>query len=635
MNKNKLETFLYSSVGVAAMFLILVAVNFIGIFYKERLDLTAEKAYTLSAGTKAILGKLDTPVKVRFYFTQSGADTPVMLKTYAQRVEDLLNEYRQNSKGNIKIEKLDPQPDSDAEESASLDGVEGQQLQTGERIFLGVSVSCLDSKVALPFLSPDRERLLEYDLSRAISQVASPTKPVVGVMSSLPVFGMPSNPMMMRMGQQGQEPWVFLSELKRDFTVKQVEATADKIDDDIKVLVVIHPRELSDAAQYALDQFVLRGGRLIAYLDPNCVVDTRNQNPGNPMGNMPAPSSLDKLLKTWGIEFDKGKVVADRNLVTQMRRGNRAEPVATVLSLNAQNINRDDIATAQIDSLLIPFAGAFTGTPAAGLTQTVLLKTTRDSQLVESFLAQLSSEQVTKDFKSGDKELALAIRLTGKFKTAFPDGKPAAKDDKPADAADKKAEKKDDGSLKESKAENAVILVADCDLLNDNFSVQVQDFFGQRIVVPRNGNLNLLQNFVEQMTGDSNLIGVRSRATMARPFTRVREMQARAESQFQSKIKEIEASLAQTQQRLNELQRSKEKGQRFIVSPEQQKEIEKFRETERKAKIELKEVRKSLRREIDSMENTIKLFNIAGMPFLITLSGITLAVLKRKRTAAK
>ncbi|MBI5775018.1 MAG: Gldg family protein [Verrucomicrobia bacterium] len=634
MNKNKLETFLYSSVGVAAMFLILVAVNFIGIFYKERLDLTAEKAYTLSAGTKAILAKLDTPVKIRFYFTQSGADTPVMLKTYAQRVEDLLNEYRQNSKGNIKIEKLDPQPDSDAEESASLDGVEGQQLQTGERIFLGVSVSCLDEKAALPFLSPDRERLLEYDLSRAISQVATPSKPVVGVMSSLPVFGMPGNPMMARMGQQGQEPWVFISELKRTFNVKQVEATAEKIDDDIKVLVVVHPRELSDAAQFALDQFVLRGGRMIAFLDPNCVVDTRNQNPGNPMGNMPAPSSLDKLLKAWGVEFDKSKVVADRNLATQMRRGNRAEGIASVLSLNPQNINKEDIATAQIDSLLLPFPGAFTGTPAAGLSQTVLLKTTKDSQLVESFLAQLSSEQVMKDFKSADKEHALAIRLAGKFKTAFPDGKPAAKD-VPPEVADKKAEKKDDGSLKESKTENAVILVADADILNDNFCVQVQDFFGQRVIIPRNGNLNLAQNFVEQMTGDSNLIGVRSRATMARPFTRVREMQARAESQFQSKIKEIEASLAQTQARLNELQRNKEKGQRFIVSPEQQKEIEKFRETERQAKIELKEVRKSLRREIDSMENQIKLFNIAGMPFLVTLSGIGLAVLKRKRTAAK
>ena len=242
--KRGLETYIYSTIGIAVMLAILVAVNIIAARGKQRIDLTAERAYTLSQGTKAILSKLDTPVQIRFYASRGENDMPVMLKTYAQRVEDLLGEFRQASKGQIDIQKLDPQPDSDAEDSAKLDGIEGQMVQQGTNIYLGVSVSMLDQKEAIPFLAPNRERLLEYDIARAISRVTTPTKPVVGVMSSLPVSGSGMNPMMMRMGQQGQQPWVLMSEMQRDFTVKTVEITADKIPDDVKVLVLIHPKML-------------------------------------------------------------------------------------------------------------------------------------------------------------------------------------------------------------------------------------------------------------------------------------------------------------------------------------------------------------------------------------------------------
>ncbi|MEI7929447.1 MAG: GldG family protein, partial [Verrucomicrobiales bacterium] len=267
--KNKgLETWLYSSLGVAAMFGIIVLIYALASSVNKRIDLTAERAYTLSAGTRAILSKLDTPVQIRFYCTRGDNRMPVMLKTYAQRVEDLLGEFRQASKGQIEIQKLDPAPDSDAEDSARLDGIEGQARMEGEPFYLGVSVSMLDQKQALPFLSPDRERLLEYDLARALSRVISTTKPVIGVMSPLPYGGQPMNPMMMRMGQQGQQPWVLISELKRDFTVKDVPLAAEEIPADVKVLVLIHPKGITDAAQYAIDQFVLRGGKLVAFLDP-------------------------------------------------------------------------------------------------------------------------------------------------------------------------------------------------------------------------------------------------------------------------------------------------------------------------------------------------------------------------------
>src|SRR6187401_1294584 len=236
--KKRLETLLYSTIGIAAMALVLVAVNLIASPLRQRIDLTAENAYTLSPGTRAILAKLDTPVQIRFYCTKNTTTMPVFLTTYAQRVEDLLGEYRQASKGRIEIQRLNPEPDSDAEDSARLDGVEGQPVRTGERVYLGLSVGMLDQKQALSFLAPDRERLLEYDISRAIARVMTTEKPTIGVMSSLPVMGM--NPMPMQRGQRGQPAWAFIDELKRDFDVKQVEITADNIPDDIKLLLVIH-----------------------------------------------------------------------------------------------------------------------------------------------------------------------------------------------------------------------------------------------------------------------------------------------------------------------------------------------------------------------------------------------------------
>ena len=635
MKKKQLEVLLYSVVGVGAMFLVVIALNFIFSVFKARADLTQEKLYTLSDGTKAILKKLEGPVEIRYYATQGEKEMPAQFKAYAQRVEDLLSEYKQHAKGNIEIKKFNPTPDSDAEDSAQLDGVEGQMLPNGEHLFLGLAVSYLDAKVALPFLSPDREKLLEYDVSRAISQVGNPQKPVVGVMTPLPMFGQPMNPMMMQMRQQPQEPWVVLGELQRDFTVKQLQMDVDRIDDDVKVLVVVHPKNISDKAQYAIDQFVMRGGRLIAFLDPVAIMDRSEQQQNPMMPNMGAGSSMDKLLKAWGITFDTTKVIADRTFTTRYVQNGRQVEAPAVLSLNPAGINKEDVVTSQIDNLLVPFAGVFGGTPAEGLKKTALLYTTPQSALVEGFMAQMGGDAITKDFKPSGVTNAIAIRLAGKFKSAFPEGKPAE-----AKPEEEKGEKKDEAkagdSLKEGQGENVVVLIGDADMLYDQFSVQIQNIFGQKIVIPRNGNLTLAQSVVEQMTGDSNLIGVRSRATLNRPFTVVQEMQAKAQENFQAKIKQIEDDLRETQTKLNELQAKKDKGQqRLIMSPEQQAEIEKFRKKEAEAKRELKDVRKNLRKDIDSLENTLKWANIAGMPILVAAFGIVLAVVKNKRARAK
>ncbi len=639
MKKKQFEVLLYSVVGVGAMFLVVVAFNYVASAFKQRIDLTQDKLYTLSPGTKAILNRLDGPVEIRLYVTQGAKQMPENFKLFARRVEDLLNEFRQQSKGKIELKKLNPEPDSDAEDSANLDGVEGQMLSIGEPVYLGLAVSSLDQKVAIPFFAPEREKLMEYDIARAISRVTTTEKPVVGVMSSLPVFGQPMNPMMMRMGQQGQQPWVFISELQNDFEVKQLQMDGETIPNDVKVLVVVHPKDASDKLQYALDQFIMRGGKLIAFLDAMSLVD-KPSNPSNPMlANMPGgPSSLDKLLKAWGIQFETAKVAADMNFARELstQRGSPPQLMPAFLFMNVEGINKDDVVTSQLDNLLLPFVGTFSGTPVAGLTETVLLKTTPQSQLVDGMTASFSGATIAKDFKPSGTSYPLAIRLKGIFKTAFPDGPPGAaekKDDK-ADA-DKKEEPKPADTVKESKGDTVVVLVGDTDLLYDQFSVQVQDILGQRIIIPRNGNLNFVQTLVEQMTGDNNLIGVRSRASINRPFTVVSEMQAKAQAAYQSKIKQIEDKLSDTQKRLNELQAKKEGGQRFILSPEQQQELEKFKHEEAQAKKELKEVRKNLRQDIDSLEFWTKVINIGAMPAIVILAGLTSAFIKRQRAKAK
>jgi ABC-type uncharacterized transport system involved in gliding motility auxiliary subunit len=635
MQKKSLETFLYSVGGVIAMALILVAVNVITSGVRKRVDLTKEKAYTLSDGTRTILAKLDTPVKIRFYCSQTASASPetVYLKSYARKVEDLLAEYKQAGKGKIIIEKYDPKPDSDAEDSAKLDGVEGAPLSSGEPFYLGIAVSMLDSKEAIPFCQPPRERLLEYDISRAITRVVTPDKPVVGVMSSLPVFGAPANPMMMQMGQRGQPAWAIISELQNDFTVKRVEMTADKIDDDVKVLIVIHPKEITDAAQFAIDQFVLRGGKLIAFLDANSLLDSRNQQ--NPMmgGQMGAGgSTLDKLIKAWGLNFDTTKVVADMNFQMEVGGGQgQGSQRPTWLSITSEGLDTNDVVTSQIDNIWYFSGGAFSGTPMAGLKETVLLKSTTDSGFVEGFLANISPESAMKDFKSSGKEQVLALRLTGKFKTAFPDGKPG--ETKPDDA--KTEAKKPSDSLKESKGESTVILVGDSDMIADNFTVQeTQTPFGN-LRRQLNANLNFVQNAVEQLAGDNNLIGVRSRATLNHPFTLVKKMEAQADERFRGKVQELEASLQETQAKVSELQQNKDKSQRFILSPEQAAELEKFRKKEAEARVDLKKTQKDLRHEVDQLENHVKGWNIFAMPLAVTACGILLAVYKRKLTAAK
>ena len=611
---SKRENLAYSALGLIALFLLLVAVNYLGSLQATRMDLTEGKVQTLSEGTKKILRALEAPVKLKLYISRGEQAMPVQLRSFAQRVEDLAREFKSVAGSNLMVEVYNPKPDSEDEDAAQLDGVEAQQLFSGEQFYLGVVVSQLDRKQAIPAVSVQRERLLEYDLARAIARVAIAERPVLGLMSALPVLGERFNPMT----RQSSEPWVLANELKRDFNVKQVPLLAEAIDPDIKLLLVIHPRDLPDFTEYALDQFVLRGGKLIVFVDPYAYFD---QQPG-PMPGISggaSSSTLAKLFKAWGVEMDPGKVLAD--VVFASGAGQRYTP--TVLTLNRTVFNRDDVVTSQIETLLYAFGGAFEVKPAEGLKVTELVKSSPNSMLVDSVVATVSGEAATKGFQPDNKARPLALRLTGKFKTAFPEGKPKS---------DKK-NAKEEPNLRESASENSLILVADVDLLNDGAAVDVQEVFGRRIVVPSNGNLAFAQSMVEQFASGDALSSLRSRASAFRPLTVVREMEAEAQKQYFGRLKSLEDELQKTTAKLQELQKARggaAKGA-LIMSSEQQAEVENFRKRVTETRRELKELRKNLRQDAESLVFWTKVLNIVLMPLLVVLAGLAVFFIKRKK----
>jgi len=617
----KHEALVYSAVGLAALFLILVAVNYLASFQSAKIDLTEGKVQTLSEGTKKMLRGLGSPVKLKLYVSRGEQAMPVQLRGFAQRVEDLAREFKSVAGANLVIETYNPKPDSDDEDAAQLDGVEAQQLFSGEQFYLGLVVSQLDRKQAIPALSPQRERLLEYDLARAIARVATAERPVLGLMSALPVLGERFNPMT----RQSSEPWVLANELKRDFNVKEVPLLAEKIDPEIKVLLVIHPRDVPEATEYALDQFVLRGGKLIAFVDPYAYFD-QQPSPMPGVGGGGTSSSLPRLFKAWGVEMNPNKVLAD--VVFASGAGQRYTP--TVLTLNRTALNRDDVVTSQIETLLYAFGGAFEVKPVEGLRVTELIKSSPNSMLVDNVVATVSGDAAMKGFQPENKARPLAMRLTGRFKTAFPEGKPKSDVKK-----DSKSDSKSEAGLKESAAENSVILVADVDMLNDGAAVDIQEVFGRRIVVPSNGNLAFAQGMVEQLGAGDALLSLRSRAAAFRPLTVVRQMEADAQKQYFGRLKALEDERQKTMEKLQELQKARGAGAKTaqLLTPEQQREIENLKLKAVQTQKELKEVRKTLRQDAEALVFWTKVANIALMPLLVVLLGLAAFVFKRRRQA--
>lgn len=630
---------LYAIIASALVFVIVIIVNFIASVADVRVDCTEDQLYTLSQNSKNILKKLDTPVTIRFYFSKNSNQMPVFFKNFAKRIEDLLDEYQEAGGKNIIIAKFDPEPDSDAEDSALMDGVRGQMLSNGEKIYLGIAISCLDETVAIPFIPPDRENMLEYDITSAISQVSLATKPVVGVMSTLPVMGEKFNPMMLQMGQMPQaKPWMIIKELKKTFDVRQLEMTEKEIPADIKVLIVIHPSGITDSTQFAIDQFVMRGGKLIAFLDPKSYYSEMNSKKNNPMQRGPAKnasSTLDKLLKAWGLKFDLQQVVADVNFSRRINHPQKQLNFTTVLDITKKGLDSNDVTTSDLNKLTMVFAGAFTGEPADGLNQSILVKTTEKSDLTNVYAAT-QPEMAFKSFEADEAVYNLAVRLSGKFKTAFPNGAPKEdeKDEKKGEK-EKKEEKPASDFLKECANDNTVILVGDTDILVDDVCVRVGNILGQQFMMPLNDNLSFFQNVADNMGGDQELIGIRCRQTISRPFEVVKELQAVAEQRFKEKITELEKDLRETESRLNSMQKGKSKDKQTILTPAQQAELKKFQKKRVEVNKDLKRYRRELRKDIVSLENRLKWINIALMPAIVIAFGIIVAIVRKKRSAAQ
>ncbi|MFA6291110.1 MAG: Gldg family protein [Victivallales bacterium] len=607
---------LYSALGIFALFLIFAAINFIASKLNVRCDLTEEKLYTISDSTRKVLNKLDTPVTMKFYYTKS-SNMPAFLKTYAARVLDLMKEYKQFGGSNIIIEKYDPSPDSDAEESAVMDGITGQQLNTGDKIYLGLAIQVLDQTVSLPFLSPEREQLLEYDITRAITQVSKTNKSVIGVMSALPVMGQKPNGAMMQAGNfNSTPPWLVFKELKNDYQVREIPMTSETIP-PVDLLIIVHPAGIGDKVQFAIDQHILKGGKVLAFLDPSSFYAAAVAK-NNKAATVPLSSNLDKLLKAWGVTYDPEMVVADMTYGRRMVSPEKRITFPTVIDILPESLNREEVFTSQLSGITVAFGGAFGGKPTDGLRETILASTTLDSHLLNSYLAT-NPEAAVKEFKPDNRKYSLAIKLSGKFKTAFPDGKPDAKPESKTEF------------LKESQKDSTVILVADSDMLYDELCVKVTNILGQTIATPLNDNMNFFQNMAGYLTGDSDLTGIRSRKVVARPFTVVNKIQSQAEQKYKNKIVELESDLLKAQELLGKLQEQKAKSQKLIISPEQKEEIKKYRQKENNVKKELKVLRKELRQDIDSLQNRLKWINIALMPLLVILFGLCFAIYKKGR----
>ncbi len=628
MGKNKtneVKKGLLSFTGLVILFLILIMVNVIFSFANVRWDATEEKIYSLSDGTKKILQKLEVPVTVKFFFSRSNKNIPPNLKLYAKRVREFLSEYENASKGLIKVQLYDPKPDSDEEEWAQKYGIQPLQLGTGDKIFCGLVFLAEDQEATMPFLDPAKEELLEYEITRNIYRVQNTKKKVIGIVSGIPVFGA-FDP---RMGLKGK-PWLFVTELKKIYDVREIPMSSDKISSDIDFLVVIHPKGISDKLQYAIDQYVLSGKNALVFVDPFCLSDVPQ---GQRSFMSPSSSSLTKLLKAWGIVMSPSKVVEDIDHSTALRtRDNRIEQNPLWLTIRKKSINNDNVVSSGLESLLFPVAAALEKETGSKYKFEPLVQTSKNSCLVDSFKANFGAQVARREFVASGKNYPLVVQVTGKFKTAFPDGPPSGKDGK---KEAKSEEKKGNNQIKEAKEPVSVIVVGDADMLADRFYVQKTNLLGIIITKMFNDNLNFLANACEVLTGGQDLIGIRTRGRFERPFSTVIALRRKAQERWLVKEKELEKQVEETNKKLRELEKQKDASERLILSPEQEKEIAKFKEEKRRISKELKQVRKNLRADIESLGRKLKLINIFLMPFCVAIAGLIFAVYKQRKTGRK
>lgn len=581
-----------------------------------RVDLTSDRLYTLPAGAKAIARGIDEPIRARFYFSRELASGNAALTAYARRVEDTLREFASVSGGKFVVEVIEPEAFSQEEDEAAALGVAGQPVGGGERLFFGlVMTNAVDGKEVIPFLDPGQERLLMYEVAHRVHLLSSAERAKVGVMSALTVEGAEPDPM----GRTPpQRPWVVYEELSRQYEVVSIDPLDVSGIADVDVLVVIHPQNFSAGAWYAIDQFVMRGGRVVFAVDPHCESFVPPEARADQMALYTADrsSGLGALGRAWGVEVVAGIVAGDQgNAISVSAPGAEGMALSYVpyMTLREDRLSSDDVVTSSVGLVTYQAGGVIERAADSSVTMTPLLKTGLESMKIRVERVKFPSPQdLIRDFVPSGEELVLAARVSGRAKSAFADGAPAG-----VEAGGE--------HVAESVGEINVIVFADADMFSDAAWVRPMGFGNTVIGYQRfadNGSLML--NAVESLAGSSELISIRPSSTAFRPFTRVLELQKAAETEYLAEEKRYMDELRQTEQRINELLRSAGGDESVILSDEVKREVESLRQREAETRLELRRVRHGLNKDVERLGLQLKLINIGLIPAVVAVAAVGL-----------
>jgi ABC-type uncharacterized transport system involved in gliding motility auxiliary subunit len=592
-----------------------------------RVDLTENDLYTIAPGTKRIIGNLKEPINLYFFFSQSAAKQLPALQTYATRVRELLQELAARSDGKIRLSIVDPQPFSEDEDRAAEFGIRGAPLgASGEQLYFGLAgTNSTDGRAVIELFDPGKEAFLEYDVAKLIHQLGSPRKPVVAWLSGLPMTGGfdPAT------GQM-REPWIVLSQAEQLFTVRNLEPGVNRIDPDVDVLAIVHPKNLPPAAQFAIDQYALRGGKILVFVDPLAEQDPAGAaDPSNPFAGMGADKSSDlkSLFAAWGIDYNPREVIGDLQhaLTVTMRMGEAPVRHLGILGLDAEAFDDKDVITAGLSSVNVATIGHLSAAKEAKTRLEPLIRSSVEAAPlpVERFAMLFDPASLRDGFKPSGRQHVLAARVSGNVQTAFPAGPPEGVQLPAGETA-----------LKASSKPLNVVVFADTDLLADFLWVRQQSFFGQRIAQPWANNGDLVWNTLDNLSGSSDLISVRGRATFSRPFDRVDALRRNAEARFRAKEQELEEELRTTEEKLTQLQSGRSEQSALILSPEQEQELERFQQQKLRIRKDLRDVRLQLEQDIDRLGLQLKVANIAVAPGLFALFALLGAAWRRRRRAA-
>jgi ABC-type uncharacterized transport system involved in gliding motility auxiliary subunit len=604
-----------------------------------RVDLTENRLFTLSKGTRNILKDLDEPIALRFFYSTKLFQGIPALTSHGNRIRDLLDEYVAEAGGKLTLTVIDPEPFSEAEDEAVANGVNQLPVSgSGDRGYLGlVGTNSADDRAVLPFLSPEKEGSLEYEVTKLVYNLAHPKKRVIGLITTLPIMG---DPMRMAGGERGG-PSALATMLREAFEIRELGTEVESIDKDIDTLVVVHPKALSEATRYAIDQFVLKGGKAMVFVDPYAEEDRSTPDPQNPAALPKVDSDLPDLFERWGLKLVKDKLAADIEAAIRVTyqgpSGPRQIEYLPWLRLREANLNRRDFVTNELGQLNVGTAGALEPVKDAKTEFTPLLSTGKKAMLMDRDAVMFSRDPAAlmQDFKPGDRSLVLAARLSGVVKTAFPQGKPKKDEGKNSeDDTVKATDPVDKDFITESKGPVNIIVVGDTDLLADRFWVQTQDFLGLNVPQAIADNANFVINALDNLGGNDDLISLRSRGEYARPFTKVASIQRDAELRLRDRERALQDKLKDTEKKIQDLQREKGEGSTLLLSAEQKNEIESFRDEQIKTRKELRAVQHDLRQNIERLGDWLRFINIALIPILIGLCAALAGVFRTRRTTA-